>query len=112
MGERRLDDGPDVGDRRDRRALERDESGVDARPRTEHRRRHGVESDLPRAELNEDRDGAVRLRSRQREEAIGDLALHHDAPALERRCMLQSLDDERRRDVVREVGDELRGRGS
>ena len=32
-------------------------------------------------ELDEHRDGAVRLRARRGEEAVGDLALHHHAPA-------------------------------
>ncbi len=68
-----------------------------------------MEAGLPRAELNENGDGAVRLRSRRREESIRNLALHHHAPRPKRRRVLERLDDERRRDVVREIGDELRG---
>ena len=44
------------------------------------------------------------------EEAVGDLALHHHAPELDRREAVEALDDERRRDVVRQVRDELAGR--
>ena len=39
-----------------------------------------------RSELDEHRDGAVRLRRRLGEEAVGDLALHHHAPELEARA--------------------------
>ena len=59
-------------------------------------------------ELHEHRDGAVRLRARLREEAVGDLALHHHAPELDLRQAVEALDEERRRDVVRQVRDELR----
>ena len=59
-------------------------------------------------ELHEHRHGAVRLRARLREQAIGDLALHHHAPALDARQTVETLDDQRRRDVVRQVRDELR----
>ena len=72
-------------------------------------KRHG--SPPPGGELHEHRDCAVRLRPRLGEEAVGHLALHHHAPALQRRCVLEGLDHERGRDVVREVGDELCGFG-
>ncbi len=63
-------------------------------------------------ELHEHRDGAVGLRARQREEAVGDLALHHHAPGVDQRQAVEALDDERRGDVVRQVRDELRRVGS
>src|SRR5262245_48649348 len=59
-------------------------------------------------ELDQHRHGAVRLRRRLGEEAFGDLALHHHAPKLEFGKAVEALYHERRRDVVREVGDELR----
>ena len=89
-------------------ALERDERRLDARPRAKDRRRNRVEAGLARRELDQDGHGAVRLRPRLGEEAIGDLPLDHDAPLHERLRVLQRLDDERRRDVVGEVRDELR----
>ena len=58
-------------------------------------------------ELDEHRHGAVRLRARLGEEPVGDLALHHHRPELDARQPVEALDDERRRDVVREIGDEL-----
>ena len=58
-------------------------------------------------ELNEYRDRAVGLRLGDGEEPVGDLALHHHAPALDRRQAVEALDDDRRGDVVRQVRDEL-----
>ena len=113
MREGGLDDRSHLGDRRDRRALERDESRLD--PRTADGTRSagpGAKPTLRARELDEDGDGAVRLRPRLGEEPIRDLALHHHAPAAQRLDVLERLDDERRRDVVREVGDELRRRGT
>ena len=49
--------------------------------------------------------------SRRGEEAVGDLALHHHAPALDGGQPVEALDDDRRRDVVRQVRDELARRG-
>ncbi len=59
-------------------------------------------------ELHEHRDGAVRLRRGNGEQPVGDLALHHHAPAVDRRQPVEALDEQRRRDVVRQVRDELR----
>src|SRR6266508_1086035 len=70
-----------------------------------------METRALRGELHEHGHGAVRLRAGNREEAVGDLALHHHAPALQSREAVQRLDDERRRDVVRKVRDELARRG-
>ena len=67
-----------------------------------------MESRALGGELDEHRDRAVRLRARGREQAVGDLALHHHAPALDVRQPVEALDEERRRDVVRQVCDELR----
>ena len=61
-------------------------------------------------ELHEDGDGAVRLRPRRGEEAVGDLPLHHHAPQLDRREPVERLGDQGRRDLVRQVRDELRRR--
>ena len=58
-------------------------------------------------QLDEHRDRAVRLRPRCGEEAVGDLALNHHAPELDARQAVEALDDERRRDVVGQVRDEL-----
>jgi len=66
-----------------------------------------MKSGLPRCELDENRHGAVCLRPRRGEEAIGDLSLHHHAPALERRGMFEGLHHERRGDVVGQIRDEL-----
>src|SRR5262249_17860262 len=85
---------------------------VDARTRAKHRGRNPVKADSARSELHQDRDGSVRLRPRSREEAIRDFTLDHDAPALERGRPLERLHDERRRDVVGNVGDELRWNGA
>ena len=107
VGERRFDDAAHPRDRSGHVSLECDESGVDARPRTEDGRRYAVEADLSRRELDEHGDGTVGLRPRAGEEAIGDLPLHHHAPAGQRVRVLERLDDEGRSDVVREVRDEL-----
>ena len=64
-------------------APERDERGVDVRPRPEHVPRDRVEARALGRELEEHRDGAVRLRPGRGEEAVGDLALHHHAPVLD-----------------------------
>src|SRR5262245_2036200 len=110
MRERGLDDRPDKIEAGAWVALERDDRGVDTRSRTECRRRHPMGAELPRVELEKHRHGAVRLRPRRREEALGNLALHHHDPTLERRDSIEALDDDRRRDVVGQVRDELRRR--
>src|SRR5207245_9182789 len=69
-----------------------------------------MEAGALRRELDESRDGAVRLRPRGGEEAVGHLALHNHAPVLDRRQAVEALDDDRRGDVVGQVGDELRRR--
>ena len=89
---------------------ERDERGVDVRPRPEDLARDRMEAGALGRELDEHRHRAVRLRPRRGEEAVGDLALHHHAPALDGRQAVEALDDDRRRDVVRQVRDELRRR--
>src|SRR5688500_13404838 len=61
-------------------------------------------------ELHEHRDGSVRLRGRLGEEAVRDLTLHHHAPELDHGKPGQALRDHGRRDVVRQVRDELRRR--
>src|SRR5438034_2681093 len=66
-----------------------------------------MEADTLDRELNEHRDGSVRLRARLGEEAIGDFALDHHAPELEGRQPVEALDDDRCRDVVWKVRDEL-----
>ena len=74
-------------------------------------RETGMEAGALGGELDEHRDAAVRLRRRDREEAVGDLALHHHRPELERGQPGEALGDDRRRDVVGQVRDEL-GRAS
>jgi hypothetical protein len=59
-------------------------------------------------ELDEHGHRAVRLGRGEGEEAVGDLTLHHHRPEAERGQAVQALGDERRRDVVGEIGDELR----
>ena len=63
------------------------------------------------SELDQDGNGSVCLRPGCREEAVGHLALHHDAPELDTREPGQALDDKRSRDVVGEIGHELARRG-
>ena len=92
-------------------AIECDEGRVDVGRWAEHRPRDGVETRASRVKADEHRDGAVRLRPRLREEPVRDLALHHHAPRTERGHADQRLGDERCRDVVGQVGDELRRRG-
>ena len=87
-------------------AAERDEGGLDVRPWPEDLAGDRVEPRALGRELDEHRDGAVRLRPRDCEEAIGDLALHHHAPAFEL-IEREALGDQRRGDVVRQVRDEL-----
>src|SRR5205823_14921994 len=65
-------------------APECDERRVDVRPWSEDFARYRMEADAFGCELNEHRDRAVRLRSRPREEPVGDLPLHHHAPELDR----------------------------
>ena len=62
-------------------------------------------------ELHEHRDRAVGLRAGPREQAVRDLALDHDRPVADARQSVQALHDQRRRDVVRQVRDELRRGG-
>ena len=71
---------------RERPPRERDERRVDVRARPEHRSRDGMEAGALGRELDEHRDRAVRLRPGLGEEAVGDLALHHHAPALDARA--------------------------
>ena len=61
-------------------APEGDERRVDIRLGPEDGAGNGVETRTLGGELDEHRDGAVVLRSRLREEPLGDLALHHHAP--------------------------------
>ena len=63
----------------------------------------GMEPGPARVEPDQHRDRAVCLRPGLGEEAVGHLPLHHHAPAHHRRNRRQALDDEWRRDVVREV---------
>src|SRR6266849_511474 len=58
--------------------------------------------------LHEDGVCAVSLGRGNGEESIGDLALHHHGPELDPRQAVEALGDQRRRDVVRQVGHELR----
>ncbi len=62
-------------------------------------------------ELDEDGDGAVGLRPRGGEEAVGDLSLNHHRPLRDRREPVEALDDDRRRHVVGQVRNELGRRG-
>ena len=111
MRERGLDDGLDPLEAlRQRNPPEGDERRVDVRRRPEDRAGDRVEAGAAGGELHEHRDGAVRLRRRLGEEAVGDLPLHHHAPELDARQPGQALGDDRRRDVVRQVRDELRRR--
>ena len=57
-------------------------------------------------ELHQHAHGAVRLRRRRGEEPVRHLALHHHAPELELR-QVETFGDERRRDVVRQVRNQL-----
>ena len=111
VSERRFDDGADVRQRpAARRPLEGDEGRLDPRSRAKDLGRDGVKADLARGELNQHGHGSIGLRPRLGEEPVGRLPLHHHAPALERGRMLERLDHERRRDVVRKVRHELRRR--
>ena len=60
--------------------VEGDERRLDVRRRSEDRARDRVEARSHRVEPDEHGDGAIRLRPRLGEEAVGDLALHHHAP--------------------------------
>ena len=71
---------------RQRDSPERDESGVDIGRRPEDGARDGMEPGPRSGELDQHGDGTVRLRRRDGEEAIGNLALHHDAPQIDRRA--------------------------
>ena len=108
--ERRLDEPLHAGVDARPSAAERDERRLDVRPRPEHLARHGMEAGALGRELQQHRDRAVGLRPRHGEEAVGDLALHHHAPEARAREAVEALDHERRRDVVRQVRDELRRR--
>ena len=88
-------------------APEGDERRVDIRRRPEDRSRHRVEAGALGGELNEHRDGAVGLRARGGEEAVGDLPLHHHTPQADTWKPVEALDDDRSRHVVRQVRDEL-----
>ena len=108
MRERRLDDALDPGEAlRELQTLERDERRIDVRRRPEDGACDRVEAGPVGGELDEHRDGAVRLRRRLGEEPVRDLALHHHAPELDRRQSGEALGDDRRRHVVGQVGDEL-----
>lgn len=87
--------------------LECDERGVDLRDGTEHRARDPMEPRPSRMEPHHDGDRAVGLGPRRREEPVGDLALDHHAPRPQAGDAHQGLDDERCRDVVGQIGDEL-----
>ena len=92
------------------RAPERDERRVDVGRRPKDGARDGMESRSRGGELDQDGDGSVRLRRRNGEEAVCNLALHHHAPVLDARKPVEALGDDGRGDVVREVRDELRRR--
>src|SRR5438034_5903711 len=70
-----------------------------------------MESGALRDELDQHRDRAVRLRRGRGEEAVRHLALHHHAPQLQVGQAVEAFGDKRGRDVVRQVGDELRRTG-
>jgi hypothetical protein len=95
-----------------RAATKGDQRRIDIRRRAEDGPRDRVKAGALGGELDEDRHRAVGLRAGPREEAVRDLALDHDRPRLDAREPVQALDDERRRHVVRQVGDKLAGLGS
>ena len=86
---------------------EGDERRVDVRPGTEHVPRHRMEAGPLGDELNENGHGPIRFGLRLGEEPVRDLTLHHDAPQVDDRKAVEALGDQRGRDVVRQVGDEL-----
>ena len=86
------------------------ERRVDVRSRPKDVPRHRVEARSLSGQLNEHRDCSVRLRLGLGKEAVGDLTLHHHAPDADSRQSVEAFGDERRRDVVGKVGDELRRR--
>src|SRR5487761_237557 len=93
---------------RHRCAAESDERRVDVRPRTKDRARDGMEACPLAHELHEHGDCAVRLRVGRGEEPVGDLALHHHTPQGDVGKAVEALRDDRCRDVVGQVGHELR----
>ena len=108
MRERRLHDLFDaLVVRRSRGARERDERRVDPGAWSEHGPRDSVSPRPDGGELHEHRDGSVRLCPGRGKEALANLLLHHHAPQLDRRQGLETLDDDRCGDVVRQIGDEL-----
>jgi Aminoglycoside-2''-adenylyltransferase len=111
VGERRLDHALEIAPGDGFRlwdASEGDERRVDVRLRAEDGTRHRVKARPLRRELDEHRDGSVRLRTWLGEEAVCDLALHHHAPVPHGRKPVETLDDKRRGHAVRKVGDQLR----
>src|SRR5829696_8966998 len=91
-------------------SLERDQGGVHVRRRTEDGPRDRMRARPDRRQPNEHRDAAVAPGPRLGEESVGDLALHHHAPALHQRQPVQGLDHDGRRHLVREIRNELCGR--
>ena len=92
VAEGALDDAADVGEvARKRDPSERHERRIDVRRRPEDGPRDGVKPGSRGCELDQHRDGAVRLRRRHGEEAIGNLPLHHHAPQVDRRQALEAL---------------------
>src|SRR4051812_6147580 len=110
MSECSLDYAPDVAEGlRQPRAPKCDDCGLDVRRRPEDGPREGMQPCPLRRQLNEHRDRAIGFGGRHREEAVGDLALHHHAPQPDGGQAVQALGDDGRRDVVRQVRDELGG---
>ena len=87
-------------------AVDTDESGVDVRPGQEDGGRDNADhaGDGPVGNLDTDR--AIGGRPRRCREPFGNLLLHHDEHHGDLRHEVEQVGDQRRGDVVRQVGDE------
>ena len=91
---------------RSRMSLEINHGRVDGRGRVEHTRRSGERNRPRRVERRDDRRDPIATRPRNREEAFGDLTLHHDHHPIDAGRAPQGVENDPGSDVVREVGDE------
>ncbi len=89
-----------------------DDGALDVRRRAERVARHVEERPRAGEELEVDRERPVGLRAVRRDEALRDLLLHHHDGLPDVRAGVEQREEDRRRDVVRQVADDGQRGGS
>ena len=88
-------------------ALQSNDGGADVRARDKAVRRDFLDDIRFGIILNGERERTIVLRAGTRLHTIGDFLLYHDGDGLDRCMAFEETHDDRRRDVVWKIGDDL-----